>query len=491
MSAFSLKRWRMRAPLGFLAALLLVFSTAAMAFASTSSPSSFTLLKISHDPFTNPSSQHKTQVEPDTYSHQKAVVSVFQSGRFSNGGSSDIGWATSHDNGTTWKHGFLPDTTAYSTPPGPYAAVSDASIAFDAKSKVWIVSFLGLTNGNEVDVMDSRSTNGGYTWSNPIAINKTGVFNDKNWSVCDDTSTSPYYGHCYTEFDNASAGDYEQMSTSTDGGKTWSAAQNPGGNTYGLGGQPVVQPNGNVIVPYEDLSGTESAFTSTNGGSSWNAPVVIATIDEYFEPAYIRTSPLPSAEIDGAGNVYVAWQDCRFEPNCDANDIVFSSSSNGTSWSAVQRVPADPIGSNVDHFIPGLAVDKATSGSSAHLALTYYYFTQANCTNNCNLDVGYISSTNGGSTWSASQQLAGPMQLTWLANTNQGYMVGDYISTSISNNGNASGVFAVAKAPIGSTLNEAMYTVQGGLPVTGGANSSFAPVLNQRNATFRFTRTAF
>jgi photosystem II stability/assembly factor-like uncharacterized protein len=491
MSAFSLKRWRSRAPLAFLAAVLLILSTSAVTFASTSSPGSVTLLKISHDPFTNSGSQHHTQVEPDTYSHGKAVVSVFQSGRFYGGGSSDIGWATSHDNGKTWKHGFLPDTTLYSTPPGPYAAVSDASIAFDAKAKVWIVSYLALTNGNEVDVLDSRSTDGGYTWSNPFAVNKSGDFNDKNWSVCDDSASSPYYGNCYTEFDDNSLGDYEQMSTSTDGGKTWSAAQNPGGNTFGLGGQPVVQPNGTVIVPYEDLSGTESAFTSTNGGSSWNAPVVISTIDAYFESAPIRTSPLPSAEIDGAGNVYVAWQDCRFEPNCDANDIVFSTSSNGTSWSAVQRVPADPIGSNVDHFIPGIAVDKATSGSSAHIAVTYYYFTQANCTSNCNLDVGYISSTNGGSTWSASQQLAGPMQLTWLANTNQGYMVGDYISTSITKNGNATGVFAVAHAPKGSTLNEAMFTVAGGMPVTGGSNSSHARVLNQRNAALRFNRTAY
>jgi hypothetical protein len=491
MSALSLGKWRSRAPLAFLVAVLLLLSTTALAFASNI-PNSVTLLKISHDPFTNSSSQHATQVEPDTYSSGNTVVSAFQSGRFPNGGSSDIGWATSQDNGTTWKHGFLPGTTPYSTPTGPYSAVSDASVAFDAKGNVWIISFLGLTNGNEVDVMVSRSTNGGYKWSKPVAVNKSGNFNDKNWSVCDDTASSKYYGNCYTEFDDASAGDFEQMSTSTNGGKTWSAAQNPGGNAYGLGGQPVVQPNGNVIVPFEDLNGTISSFMSTNGGSSWNAPVTIANIDTYSERANIRTSPLPSAEIDGSGVVYVAWQDCRFESGCSANDIVFSTSSDGKSWTKVQRVPADPVGSGVDHFIPGLAVDKATSGSSAHLALTYYYFTQASCTTNCKLDVGYISSTNGGSTWSASQQLAGPMQLTWLANTDQGYMVGDYISTSITGSGNATGVFAVAHAPKGSKLNEAMFTVKGGLPVTGGANSSNAPVLNtQQTPAKSLPRTAY
>ena len=45
---------------------------------------------------------------------------------------------------------------------------------------------------------------------------------DKNWTVCDNHPTSPFYGHCYTELDNFGDGDLELMSTSTDGGLTWS-----------------------------------------------------------------------------------------------------------------------------------------------------------------------------------------------------------------------------------------------------------------------------
>jgi hypothetical protein len=56
------------------------------------------------------------------------------------------------------------------------------------------------------------------------------------------------------------------------------------------------------------------------------------------------------------------------------------------------------------------------------------------------------------------------MPLTWIANTTQGRMVGDYISTSISN-GLAFPVVAVASAPTGSTFHEAMFTVSGGLPI--------------------------
>jgi hypothetical protein len=489
MSTISLRARSSRAALAFIIAVLMMLSTAAFAFASSSA---VTLLRLSTDPYTNTTSQHKTQVEPDTYSNGSTIVSAFQTGRFFDGGSSNIGWATSTNNGATWKHGFLPGTTVFATPPGPYARVSDPSVAFDAKHNVWIVSWLGIVNPNgPVDVFVNRSTNGGLTWNNPVVVAKTGAFFDKNWSVCDDTASSPFYGNCYTEFDNASANDKELMSTSTNGGKTWGAFISPAGTPHGLGGQPVVQPGGKVIVPFEDLNGTISTFTSTNGGTSWTSAVTVATLDTFFEPANIRTSPLPSAEIDGAGTMYVAWQDCRFESGCSANDIVFSTSSDGTSWSTVQRIPADVVGSGIDHFIPGIGVDKSTSGNTAHVALTYYYFTNANCTTNCQLNVGYISSINGGASWSASQHLAGPMQLSWLASTSQGNMVGDYISTSIASSGNAFPAFEVAKAPVGSTFNEATYTVKGGLPVTGGTHSSSATVVDFSNTPVVVHRTAF
>ena len=489
MSTLSRKLWRSCAALALTVAVMLTLASANLAFASGGAP----LLRLSSDPYTNTTSQHKTQVEPDTFSYGSTIVSAFQSGRFFDGGSSNIGWATSKDNGATWHHGFLPDTTVFATPPGKYARASDASVAYDAKHKAWIVSYLGLLNGanGPVDVVTSRSTNGGTTWGNPVAVNATGVFNDKNWTACDNTASSPYYGHCYTEFDNNSLGDLEQMSTSTNGGKSWGPTVTPsGGNTFGLGGQPVAQPNGTVIVPFEDLNGTISDFMSTNGGTSWSAATTIASLDTFFEPANIRTSPLPTAEIDGQGKVYVGWQDCRFESGCSANDIVYSTSSDGTHWSAVQRIPSDPVGSGVDHFIPGIAVDKATSGNSAHIAVTYYTFTNANCTTNCQLNVGYISSTNAGTSWSASQKLAGPMQLSWLASTNQGNMVGDYISTSIDGNGTAFPAFEVAHAPKGSTLNEATTTVKGGLPVTGGTNVSRAAVVSQGHTPSRAWLTA-
>ena len=64
--------------------------------------------------------------------------------------------------------------------------------------------------------------------------------------------------------------------------------------------------------------------------------------------------------------------------------------------------------------------------------------------------------------------MAGPITLTWLPLTNQGYMVGDYISTSISSDGKAHSVFAIATAPVGGVFDEAMYAPVAGMPLGMG-----------------------
>src|SRR3954465_15631490 len=86
--------------------------------------------KISADPFQNTTSQHATEVEPDTFSNGSTIVSAFQVGRFFNGGGTDIGWSRSTDGGATWTSGFLPGLTASSGIGGatgaPFERVSDA-----------------------------------------------------------------------------------------------------------------------------------------------------------------------------------------------------------------------------------------------------------------------------------------------------------------------------------------------------------------------------
>jgi hypothetical protein len=321
----------------------------------------------------------------------------------------------------------------------------------------------------------SRSTDGGATFGTPVQIpppTRVNINLDKNWTACDNHPASPFYGNCYTEFDNFAQGDLEYMSTSTDGGRTWGTPVSPPG-AHGLGGQPVVQPNGTVIVPYETIRGTIAAFSSTDGGATWSRPTTISRISFHPNAGGLRTSPLPTAEIDAAGRAYVTWEDCRFEPGCAANDIVLTSSADGVHWSAVSRIPIDPVGSGVDHFIPGLGVDPATSDSSAHLALTYYFYPTAACTvATCQLEVGFVSSPDAGATWSASTQLAGPMSLADIAPTSQGPMVGDYISTSFNAAGTAATVFAIGKPHTGTLFDEGMWAPSTLLPVPSAAQAT-------------------
>jgi hypothetical protein len=432
------------------------------------------LTQISSDPFTNSGSQHAIEVEPDTYSFGSTIVEAQQTGRFANGGSSDIGWATSSDGGSTWTHGFMPGITTWSGG-GTFNAVSDASVAYDAKHGVWMVSSIPITTAGGVpSVVVSRSTNGGTVWSNPVTVTTfadSGL--DKNWTACDDTATSPFYGNCYTEFDDNGAGNTEYMATSTDGGLTWGPAKKTANSATGIGGQPVVQPNGTVVVPVDNANETSLlAFESTDGGASWSSTVTVATIKSHTEGGGLRSGPLPSAEIDGKGTVYVAWSDCRFRRHCGENDIVYSTSTNGTTWSAVTRVPIDATTSSVDHFLPGLAVDKSTSGASAAIGVSYYYYPTSSCSvSTCQLDVGFVKSTDAGASWTTPTQLAGPMSLAWLPSTSQGPMVGDYMSTSWSN-GTAHPAIEVAAANSGTVFNQATYVPSSGLLTSLSTNSA-------------------
>jgi hypothetical protein len=419
------------------------------------------LQKLSTDTFTNSYSEHRTEVEPHTYAYGSTIVSAFQVARWFTGGGADIGFATSTDGGKTWQHGYLPGLTQ-NYKGGSYYTASDPVVAYDAKHAVWLINYVPITtNEDAVDVGVSSSPDG-ITWSNPVFVDKSGV-DDKNWITCDNTSSSPYYGNCYVEWDQGFSTGLIQMSVSKDGGKTWGAPKGTADGAGGIGGQPVVQPNGTVVVPIEAGIGI-SAFSSTNGGKSWSSLVSVSSVNYANDEGGIRSGPLPSARVDGAGKVYVVWGDCRFRSGCLSNDIVMSTSTNGTKWSAVARIPIDSTKSTVDHFIPGLGVDRATSGKTAHLAMTYYYYPVSQCNNSCKLEVGFTVSKDGGNTWTAGKNVAGPMQLSWIAPSDNGQMVGDYMGVDFSN-GQAYGVFAVAKAP-GSKLNEAMYTTNAPLVVS-------------------------
>src|SRR6266550_3947672 len=177
---------RARAIPALTVAILLTFVAFPALVAYAASP-----LQISSDPFTqatcaaSATTNHHTEVEPDTYSNGSTIVATFQVGRVSDGGSCDIGFATSTNNGGAWTNGLLPGTTVFEG--GPYDRISDPAVAFDASHNTWLIASLALKGTTGAAVLVSQSTNGGTTWANPVVVHAaSGSENlDKEWIACD------------------------------------------------------------------------------------------------------------------------------------------------------------------------------------------------------------------------------------------------------------------------------------------------------------------
>jgi hypothetical protein len=112
------------------------------------------------------STEHQTEVEPGAFAHGATIVTAVQQGRFSDGGASDIGWATSQDSWLTWTHGSLPGVTTYVG--GTYDRASDPTVAYDAARGAWLIASLGIIGTSGAAVMVSPSTDGGLTWPPPV-----------------------------------------------------------------------------------------------------------------------------------------------------------------------------------------------------------------------------------------------------------------------------------------------------------------------------------
>jgi hypothetical protein len=78
--------------------------------------------------------------------------------------------------------------------------------------------------------------------------------------------------------------------------------------------------------------------------------------------------------------------------------------------------------------------------------------------------VGFISSPDAGSSRSAPTALAGPLSLSDIADTSEGPMVGDYISTSFNDAGTAATAFAIGKPHTGK-FREGIWAPSAPLPV--------------------------
>jgi hypothetical protein len=376
-------------------------------------------VQLSSDPFPT-GGEPGTEVEPDIAinpNNPQNMVGVFQQGRYYDGGSVDPGWATTFDDGQTWTTGSAPGLTK--AVGGKYDRASDPAVAFDLHGDVYFAT-LPLIGTTGVGVAINKSTDGGKTWSNPVvAYENDNQFSDKDWIAVDNGTASPFQGRIYVAWDLASNFNQIEVARSTDGGNTWSSPVAISG-AYGIGAIPLVQPNGNVTVIYEAIfSPTYQASTSTDGGKTWSSPVNIASDDSVPVPN-LRASELPSATVDPqTGVMYVAWQDARFRHN--QNDIVVSSSSNGKSWSSPIRATTDPLNDGYDHFTPGIF-----AAAGGVLVVSYSVQKESPSPSGIIYTAVSASKNDGGTWSAPIRINDNLSYVKYAAATNQGPMLGDY-----------------------------------------------------------------
>ncbi len=92
---------------------------------------------------------------------------------------------------------------------------------------------------------------------------------------------------------------------------------------------PVVLPNGRLVLAFWSGRTGMVSVTSGDGGVTLDPPVTISPL-RARETRPFRAPPLIAAEVDQTGGVVAVWQDCRFDTDCSANDVVLSRSPDGT-----------------------------------------------------------------------------------------------------------------------------------------------------------------
>ena len=406
-----------------------------VAVLATAGAASVALTQVSADPFTNTSSQHATEVEPDTFATARRW-----SRRTRSGGSSTAAPPTSAAPRSRRRRDLHPASCPGSRSRGrrrseALRAVSDPSVAYDAAHDVWLISSIPLLpttlvgpDGIRQPLDRRRPTRATRVRSAAGGPRSTSTRTGRSATT---TPTSPSTATATRSSTTSPRATVEYMSTSTDGGLTWRRPISPAGKVKGLGGQPVVQPDGTVIVPFESLNGHDRAFRSPTAAT---LETKVHRLQDQLPliAGGLRTSPLPTRRdrrgrqrLRGLGGLplraEVRRQRHRHQHVGRRRQLEPRSRASRSTRSAAASTTSSPASPSI----------RRPPEPAPHLALTYYYYPNAACTPaTCELDVGYISSPDGGATWGAPTQLAGPMASADIAATSQGPMVGDYISTS-------------------------------------------------------------
>jgi hypothetical protein len=343
-----------------------------------------------------------------------------------------VGWST--DGGVTW--------TSQNEGPGGFRNKGDPAAVINPNGH-FIVGYITSQRGQGVSI----STDTGASWAHvTVATVPDTMFDllDKNHLMVDNAASSPYQGNLYsawTEFiDGGPNEDQVVISRCSDGGYTWSSPEDIssglGAGSHNQGVNIQTGPNGEVYATwavYDDWPADEVAIgftSSTDGGASWAAESRILTnilgIRETTLPnENSRANSYPTMAVDVSGGprngwIYIFWtnQGVPGVNTGDADIYMIRSSDGGTSWSTPVRVNDDAT-TNAQWF--PWATCNPTTGD------LYVIFYDRRDDPGDLLTTAYVAcSSDGGSTWENFR--VGDAQFT--PGTIPGFMwnyMGDYL----------------------------------------------------------------
>ncbi|HSE39814.1 MAG TPA: sialidase family protein [Acidobacteriota bacterium] len=324
----------------------------------------------------------------------------------------------SSDGGATWgPDKFIAETSKTQNDPQIEVAI-DGTI------------FAVILNDYVPGIKFTKSTDHGFTWSDPIRL--TGAGRKPHWSDKPILAISADGQHVYVAF-NASD---SYVTASHDFGQTFLDPVKTSNDTrYWFHSAGAVAPNGDVYFGTSDFSQTYlgdanvGVLRSTNQGASWQH-IQLDTSKEappcdWADGCYLGFfGPTAGLAIDPTGKIMVAYNVGNIAGG--AEQIYVRTSTNGTSWSSRSLISANS--NTINNAFPVVA-----SGGPNDFRVAWQDDRNQSQTG---WNTWYRRTNNGGSSWSAALRLSDATSGAPYK-TDAGYFFpyGDYFEMAVDANG--------------------------------------------------------
>lgn len=356
----------------------------------------------------------ETSVAVDPRDPRRILVAWIQ-----DGAATDLVMA-SRDGGRSFSRILVPGLSACTG--GSADAASDPGVAFSSDGRVAyfsgaVVNVFSLNPFNvSVGMAASRSLDQGVSWSNPFMVQPvTHAYWDKPELSVDSLRPRVAYYAYDLRFAPAFTSGYSLLSTTTNGGVTWSAPRklyDPDTSDSWPGTSEILSNRDGSLLDVFVLASQGGvgparvmAIRSVDRGRTWGKPIAIGRssgepVNDPVTQNILETiGTLPSQTVAPNGEVYVAWT----QPGASnrSSRIAVARSSDGR-----RRWHTTTVQVRGQAALPAIAV--AGDGT---VGLLHYVIAAASRAGYWAARVALATSRDGARHWSRSHPVAGPFNL--------------------------------------------------------------------------------